>query len=91
MKASNRLLGAISVAAAFLGGCAGTSPLEATFGDSVREMQLSQRYMPANAEIRPQGHGPADPGKAAGVLGAYRKDISKPEEVTNEIRIRLVD
>lgn len=76
-------------AAAGLAGCAGPSALEQSFGESVREMQLSQRYVPAELRHRPLGHAPLDSFKAGEILEAYRHDVGKPQEVADEIEIRM--
>lgn len=88
MKKTSISFGMIVVVAA-LAGCASPSAVEQNFGASVREMQTNQRYLPPDAVIRPQGHRPLDPGKAGAILETYRGDVAKPEEVADDIRIRM--
>lgn len=68
-------------------GCA-TEPraVEADFGASYRQMVQAQRL-----EQLPLGAGARglDGEKAAAVMDAYRKDVTKPEEVPREININL--
>lgn len=89
MNQSAALLLELTILAALLAGCAQPSLVEKNFGASVREMQASQRYVPADAPSRPYGNAPQDPAKTSAVLEAYRADVAKPEEVTDEIRIRV--
>lgn len=70
-------------------GCQTAGPLHPQFGESVQALQAQQRYTPPDAEQHPLGHGPVDGDRAAAILKTYRGDVSKPQEVRDEIRIRI--
>jgi hypothetical protein len=72
-----------------LSGCATSGPLHRDFGDSVRNMVAAQRYTPPDAERRLHGNAPLDAEKAAAILQIHRTDISKPQEVRDELRIQV--
>ena len=58
-------------------------PEKQDFGDAVRHMQTVQTATPG-AEVTPQ-----DGQRIRSVLETYREDISKPQEIRNEITINV--
>ncbi len=58
-------------------------PQKEDFGDSVRHMQSAQTATSAT-QVAPQ-----DGERTRAVLQTYRQDISKPQEIKNEITINV--
>lgn len=58
-------------------------PQKDDFGDSVRHIQTVQRATPAT-QVAPQ-----DGQRMRAVLQTYREDISKPQEIKQEITINV--
>ena len=70
-------------------GCAG-SAVEADFGESVRNMvQAQQAHPEVSRNPDPEAVDSTDGGRVVNAVDAYRSDVSKPSEVSQDIILRI--
>jgi len=78
-----------AIAIGLAGGCASHSALENDFGKSVRHMTRSQTLNPAPVSPAESSTVDGDGDRLMNVLDAYREDVSKPEDVSQDIVVNV--